>query len=178
MDSIIFGYLFIFAARVIDMSLDVIRILMLTRDQKLTAAVIGFVEVSIFIVALNKVIAGGLDDPLKVIAYAGGYATGNYVGAMIENFMAVGYMSLQVFPRREKVGDVINRLRAEGFGVTSVVGAGRSGPRTILFVIVKRRDLDKVIKLLDEIDERTFYNIYDARCIRGGIFPACMRKSK
>lgn len=171
MNEVIFGYLFIFFARVIDMSLDVVRILMLTKDRKLTAALVGFVEVTVFIIALGKVMSGGLDDPIKIIAYAGGFATGNYVGAVIEGFMAVGYLSIQVFPARDKVGDTINRLRAEGFGVTSVVGAGRCGPRTILFVILKRKDVDRVIKILDEVDPNTFYNISDAKNIRGGVFP-------
>ncbi|WP_238442365.1 DUF2179 domain-containing protein [Desulfofalx alkaliphila] len=171
MDSVIFGYVFIFIARVMDMSLDVIRILMLTRDKKLLAAAIGFVEIIIFVVALNMVMANGLDDPWKIIAYAGGFATGNYVGAMVENYLAVGFVSLQIFPRRAKTGEAINRLRAEGFGVTSVVGTGRSGPRTILYVIVKRKDLIKVQNVLDQIDPKIFYNISDARSIRGGVFP-------
>lgn len=178
MESVIFGYLFIFVARVLDMSLDVLRILMLTRDKKFTAAVIGFIEVTIFIVALNEVISNGLSDPYKVIAYAGGFATGNYVGAIIENLLAVGYLSMQVFPPRDEVDEVINRLRAEGFGVTSVVGSGRNGPRTVLYLILKRRDLKKVVKLLDEIDKNIFYNISDARSIRGGVFPGRMRTGK
>lgn len=171
MEGLIWGYLFIFVARVLDMSLDVLRILMLTKGKKLAATLIGFVEVTIFIVALGKVMEGGMNDPFKVIAYAGGFATGNYVGAVIENLLAVGYVSIQVFPRRDKVGDTINRLRAEGFGVTSVVGAGRGGPRTILFVMVKRKDLNRMLNILDELDPNTFYNISDSRNIRGGIFP-------
>ncbi|MBO8136742.1 MAG: DUF2179 domain-containing protein [Desulfotomaculum sp.] len=159
------------------MALDVIRILMLTREKKFTASVIGFIEVAIFIIALNKVMAGGMDDPFKVIAYAGGFATGNYVGGWIESIMAVGYVSLQIFPRRDKAGDIINMLRDQGFGVTSVVGAGRSGPQQILFVIVKRRDLNRVIKMLDEAAPNTFFNISDARSIRGGVFPGA-RKGK
>lgn len=177
MEGVIYGYLFIFFARVIDMALDVVRILMLTRDKKLLASLIGFVEVAIFIVALDKVMAGGMDDPLKVIAYAGGFATGNYVGGLIECLLAVGYVSMQVFPRRDKAGEVISRLRKEGFGVTSVIGAGRSGPQNIVHVIVKRRDLNKATKILDEIDKRIFFNISDARSIRGGVFPGA-RKGK
>lgn len=176
MEGLIFGYLFIFVARVLDMSLDVVRILMLTKGKKVAAALIGFVEVTIFIVALGKVMEGGMDDPFKIIAYAGGFATGNYVGAVIEGFLAVGYLSVQVFPRRDKVGDTINKLRAEGFGVTSVVGAGRGGPRTILFVTLKRKDLNRMVGIMDEIDPKTFYNISDARNIRGGVFPTGCRK--
>jgi len=80
---VIFGYLFIFSARVIDMSLDVIRILMLMRDRRVLAAVIGFFEITVFVLALNEVLKGGLNDPGKVIAYAGGFATGNYIGSLL-----------------------------------------------------------------------------------------------
>jgi uncharacterized protein YebE (UPF0316 family) len=98
------------------------------------------------------------------------------VGAVIEGLLAVGYLSIQVFPSRDKVADTINKLRSEGFGFTNVVGAGRGGPRNILFVTLKRKDLNRMLKILDEVDPKTFYNISDARNIRGGVFPTGCRK--
>lgn len=168
---LILGYLFIFAARVVDMSLDVIRILMLTRDRSILAAFIGFIEVSVFILALNQVLAGGLDDPFKVVAYAGGFATGNYVGSLIDSKLAMGFLSLQVYPKPEKVQIITETLRGEGFGVTSVHGQGRDGERIILFVNLKRKDLNRALDLLDCIEPGTFYNVSDTRSIRGGVFP-------
>jgi len=168
---LIAGYLFIFAARVADMSLDVIRILMLTRDKKMAASAIGFVEVTIFLVAISQVLAGGLDDPLKVVAYAGGFATGNYVGGLIDNRLAIGYLTLQLFINVKNHEQVADTLRDEGFGVTSVCGCGRDGEKMILFVTLKRKDLKKAQKTLDGICPEAFYNIYDARYIRGGVFP-------
>ncbi len=153
------------------MSLDVVRILMLTRGKRLLAAAIGFGEVSIFILALGQVIVGGLDDPLKVVAYAGGFAAGNFVGSIIDEKMALGYLSLQIFPAAGCLPEFINKFREAGFGVTCIKGQGRSGERTILFVLLKRKDLNRAIDLLNEIDPETFYNISDARQIHGGIFP-------
>ena len=155
--------MFIFAARVIDMSLDVIRILMLMRDRRLLASIIGFAEVTVFIVALNEVIKGGLDDPGKVIAYAGGFATGNYIGSLIEGRLALGHLSMQIFPADCFTQSTITRLREEGFGVTAVRGEGRDGERTILFVLLKRKDLQKATSLLDEACPGTFFNVSDAR---------------
>lgn len=174
--AILGAYLFIFAARVIDMSLDVIRILMLMRDRRLLASIIGFAEVTVFIVALNEVIKGGLDDPGKVIAYAGGFATGNYIGSLIEGRLALGHLSMQIFPADCFTQSTITRLREEGFGVTAVRGEGRDGERTILFVLLKRKDLQKATSLLDEACPGTFFNVSDARGIHGGVFP--MRKTK
>ncbi|MEW6423421.1 MAG: DUF5698 domain-containing protein [Bacillota bacterium] len=153
------------------MSLDVIRILMLTRGKKLLAALIGSAEVSIFILALGQVIVGGLDDPWKVVAYAGGFATGNFVGSIIEEKMAIGYLSLQIFPAAGCLPVFLNKFREAGFGVTCVTGQGRSGERTILFVLLKRKDLSRAVNLLNEIDPETFFNVSDARQIHGGIFP-------
>lgn len=165
------GYLLIFFARVADMSLDVIRILMLTRDRRIMAAVIGFVEVSIFIVAISQVLSGGLDDPLKVVAYAGGFATGNYVGSLIDSRLAIGYLSLQVFCDHCRDDLIAQTLRENGFGVTSVTGRGRDGERVILFVAIKRKDLGKALRTLDELYPDAFYNVQDARHIHGGVFP-------
>jgi uncharacterized protein YebE (UPF0316 family) len=165
------GYLFIFFARVMDMSLDVVRILMLTRDRRLLAAVIGFVEVTIFLVAISQVLTGGLTDPFKVIAYAGGFATGNYVGSLIDSRLALGYLTLQVFCDTCSHQSLCCTLRGEGFGVTSITGRGRDGERMILFVTVKRKDAGKALATLNKVHPEAFYNIYDARSIHGGIFP-------
>lgn len=166
----ILTYLFIFSARVFDMSLDVIRILMLTRERRLLAACIGFVEVSVFVLALSQVLSGGLTDPFKVIAYAGGFAVGNYVGSFIDNKLALGYLLLQIFPSKACVNLIIDSLRHEGFGVTSLLGHGRFGDRPVLLVDLKKKDLKKVLDIIEEIQPDIFYHVVDAKVIRGGIF--------
>lgn len=165
------AYLFIFIARVMDMSLDVLRILMLMRERKLLASVIGFFEVSIFVIALNEVLKGGLDDAGKILAYAGGFATGNYIGSLIEGRLAMGYSSLQIFPAPHYEQRLITALRQEGFGVTTVSGTGRDGIRNIIFVSLKRKNLQRAIGILDDICPDIFFTVSDAKYIKGGIFP-------
>lgn len=165
------GYVFIFGARVCDVSLDVVRILLLMRGRRGVAAAVGFVEVSIFVLALNQVLAGGLHDPLKVIAYASGFATGNLVGSAIENKMALGYLSVQVFPEPDLADRFACALREAGYGVTCVEGHGRSGDRTILYLLLKRGDLQRVLDILNQLDSHVFFNVSDARDIHGGVFP-------
>ncbi|HZK18359.1 MAG TPA: DUF5698 domain-containing protein [Clostridia bacterium] len=177
LQGLIIAYLFIFFARVIDMSLDVVRILLLMRGRPLLAAVIGFVEVSIFVVAISEVISGGINDPIKVFAYAGGFATGNYIGSIIEEKMALGYISLQVFPDCSLARKLADLFRSEGFGVTSIMGEGRSGPRPVMFVTIERKDLANALDILDAINPEAFYSVSDARIIRGGVFPP-KRKGK
>lgn len=170
------AYLFIFGARVIDVSLDVLRILMLMRDRRLLASIIGFFEVTVFVLALNEVLKGGLDDTAKVLAYAGGFAAGNYVGSLIEGRLAMGYLSLQVFPPTHLEQRFVTVLRQEGFGVTTISGQGRDGERIIIFVTLKRKNLERAIDILDNICPDVFFTISDARHIKGGIFPTSRGK--
>lgn len=167
----ILTYLFIFFARVIDVSLGVLRLLLLTRGFAVPAAAIGFVEVSIFVVALGTVVAGGLTDFMKVLAYSGGFAIGNLVGMRIEEFMAVGYAVVQMFPDEEQSHKLVTILRENNYGVTSIPGEGKCGPREILVVTINRKNLCDIIEIMKEVDPNIFFNTSDIRSIHGGVFP-------
>lgn len=167
----VLGYFFIFTARVIDVSLDVFRLLMLTRGYALAASVIGFFEVSIFVVALGTVIAGGLSDPVKIVAYAAGFATGNMIGSLIEERMAFGFVAIQMFPHYSRCTNLMARLRESNYGVTRIAGEGISGPRDMLVVSAKRKNLGNILKIMNDVAPETFFNISDIRSIHGGIFP-------
>ncbi|RYD03430.1 hypothetical protein N752_19825 [Desulforamulus aquiferis] len=94
------------------------------------------------------------------------------MGSLIEEWLAVGHLSMQVYPATENVNKLTDKFREQGFGVTSVCGCGRSGERTILFVLLDRKYLPIALKILDEVQPGIFYNVADSRAVRGGIFPA------
>ncbi len=72
----------IFFLRVADMSLDTLRLLFVVRGRRGLAWVLGFFESAIFVVAVSSVITN-LGNPLNVIGFAAGFATGN-VGNYLE----------------------------------------------------------------------------------------------
>jgi uncharacterized protein YebE (UPF0316 family) len=166
--SIIGGYLFIFFARICDVSLATMRTLMVVRGQRMYAAIIGFFEVIIYIVALDKIFAN-LNNPLNLFFYAAGFATGNYVGSFIEEKLAVGTFTVQVITLKEPL-ELTEKLRSLGYGVTVLEGMGREGKRYILQIILKRKEFVTLRKKVDEWDEDAFWTIFDARLTRGGIF--------
>lgn len=83
MIPLVVGYVLIFLARVTDVSLATLRMLLLVRGKRLLAASIGLFEVTIFVIVL-KYVVDRLTDPFSVAAYALGFATGNIVGSLIE----------------------------------------------------------------------------------------------
>lgn len=167
MESLLLGYFLIFFARVADVSLGVIRTLMLVKGKKIHAAVLGFFEVIIFILALNMVVTT-LDNPINLLFYGLGFAMGNIVGSYIEEKLALGHLTVQVITLNRPL-ELCLMLREEGFGVTIIEGHGRQGMRRILHIMLTRKNIDKLMRLINEWDERAFVTVFDARQTKGGI---------
>lgn len=166
--GVILGYLLIFSARLADVSLATIRMIMVIRGKRIIAACIGFVEAGIYILAVAKVLSA-MSNPLNVLAYALGFATGNYVGIFLEEKMALGSIIVQVISEHE-ITELVEKLRDDGFGVTVVEGCGREGIRYLLNVTLQRKKLSKLYSVIDNHDKNAFVTVTDARAIRGGYF--------
>ncbi|MEW5920454.1 MAG: DUF2179 domain-containing protein [Bacillota bacterium] len=166
--------LLIFLARIVDVSLGTLRILFLMRGRSLNAALVGFAESALYIIALSEVVKR-LDEPINMVFFAAGFGAGNYVGSLIEERIAVGFVNVQVISL-DCFASMEMRLRDEGFGVTTVEGCGRDGTHQILYVLVKRRDLPGLMRLIHEEDVKAFVTVMDARKIIGGYFTR--KKSK
>ena len=160
----------IFLLRVGDMSLDTLRVLFVMRGKKGTVWVLGFFQATIFILAISIVLAG-VDNPLKVIAYAAGFATGNVVGMLIEERLAIGYIQLRVISPR--FGSAIaEKLRAEGYAVTEVAARGKDGMVTLLSCSVQRKKVNQVRDVVNQVDPTAFITAEDVRPVRRGFFRA------
>jgi len=166
--EVIGGYLFIFFARICDVSLATMRTLMIMRGQRLYAALIGFFEVIIYILALNKIF-GNLGNPLNLFSYAAGFATGNYLGSFLEEKLAVGTITVQLITLKAPL-ELTEKLRDEGYGVTLIEGMGREGVRYILQIMLKRKQFGDLRCIIDQWDPDAFWTIFDARLTRGGVF--------
>ena len=165
------GYLFIFFARVIDVSLATMRTLMLVRGKGIVAACIGFFEVMIYITALNKVV-GSLDNPVNLLVYALGFATGNFVGSSIEEKLAIGLTTVQIITEKD---DICPLIRKMGFGVTTLEGKGRKGLE-VLLVSLPRKELKNLLDFVSSTDDSAFVTIMDTKASKGGYFNKQWRK--
>ncbi|ABR47174.1 conserved hypothetical protein [Alkaliphilus metalliredigens QYMF] len=172
--ELVLGYLFIFVARVTDVGMGTVRMIMVVKGKRIQAAAIGFVESIIYILAIGKVLEA-LDNPVNILVYATGFAAGNYVGIYIEERMALGNIIAQVMCDHN-VMQLVDLLRDAGFGVTVVEGYGRTGIRHLLNVSLQRKNLSKLYNVLDTHDHKAFITVTDARSIRGGYFTSVKKK--
>ncbi len=166
--EVILTLLTIFVAKIAHVSLGTLRIIFLTRGRSIPAALIGFFEIIIYLIALNMVLSN-IDNWTNILVYGLGYATGNIVGTKIEEKIAIGIVNVQVVTHQNG-GELEHILRDFGFGVTSMPCYGREGEHQTLNLIVKRKELPAVMKTLREHEPEAFITVFDTRQTMGGYF--------
>ena len=161
--------LIIFFARVCDVSLGTLRIVFTSKGKKNIAPILGFFEVFIWIVVINQILKN-VDSVVGLLAYAAGYATGNYIGIRIEERIALGSQLIKVFTNKD-ITSLQKCLNIAGFGTTVVDGDGSSGKVKILYTVINRKTFEQAREILIEFDPLIFYVIEDVRLVKSGIFP-------
>jgi uncharacterized protein YebE (UPF0316 family) len=158
--------LLIFSLRVIDVSMGTVRTIMIMRGMRKWAALIGFVEVSIWVMAISRVI-GSVDNILSVIGYGGGFATGTLLGMWIENQLALGHVDIRIISMT-KGQEIARQIRQAGYGATQIQAEGQSGPVYVTSVVAPRKQMRDVIRLVNKVDATAFVTVEEARRIVRG----------
>jgi uncharacterized protein YebE (UPF0316 family) len=160
----------IFGLRVTDMTLDTLRVLFVMRGRKPIAWILGFLQALVFVVAITYVLRD-LTNPLNIIGYAAGFATGVVVGMAIEQRLAIGHVHMRVISPRRGTG-IAEKLRAEGYAVTEVPARGKDGMVSMLNCSVLRKDTARIRAMVNEVDPDAFITSEDIRPIRRGFWRA------
>jgi len=161
--------LLIFLARVIDVTLGTLRIIFVSRGRKYLAPLLGFVEVFIWVAVIAQ-ITRGAHNIVAYLAYAAGFAAGNFIGMYIEDKLAIGTLVIRIIVQ-DHADDLIAHLRAAGYGVTSVDAKGANRAVKLIYTIVRRRDLVEVMNITRRDHPSAFVSIEEARSTEKGIFP-------
>ncbi len=160
--------LLIFVARIMDVSIGTVRIILVAKGYKKLAPIAGFFEILIWIIAITRIV-DNLDNWICYIAYALGFATGNYIGMIIEERLALGYETVRIITKRE-ANNLIQELREKGYGTTSVDAHGNLGDVAVIYVIVSRKKLKQVIELIYKHNPKALYTIEDIRYVSKEVF--------
>ncbi|MBX3362117.1 MAG: DUF2179 domain-containing protein [Phycisphaeraceae bacterium] len=153
--------LLIVLARVTDVSLGTIRTITVINGLRGVSWILGFFEVLVWIVVVSRVIGEVPKNPLYPVAYALGFATGNFIGITIESKIAFGHQVVRVFTR--KGPEVVGKLREDGYAVTEFSGRGRDGPVDMLFIETERRTARELLADARKLDPDCFVVVDDIR---------------
>ncbi|MBN1433280.1 DUF2179 domain-containing protein [Candidatus Fermentibacterales bacterium] len=169
MDSPAFAYAVlpaaIFLARIVDVSIGTVRIILTGKGMRYLAPLLGFVEVLIWLLAIGQIMQN-LSNWLCYVAYAAGFATGNFVGILIEGRLALGVALVRIIvpgdPER-----LLEYLKESRFRTTRVPAEGEMGPVEIIFTVVSRKQLPEVESVIRRFNPKAFYTVEDVRSAAG-----------
>ncbi|MCL6588899.1 MAG: DUF2179 domain-containing protein [Firmicutes bacterium] len=159
----------IFSARVCDVTLGTIRVICVAKGRKIYASLLGFGEVLIWITVIAQIMKN-LDNPICYLAYAAGFAMGNFIGITIEEKLAIGSLVVRIITNSDATS-LIYSLKTAGFGVTVLDAHGANGPVHVIYTVIKRCALPEVDQIIKRFNPNTFYSIEELRAVHAGVFP-------
>ena len=161
----IFFPLIIFASRATDVSLGTLRSVLANKGMKKMVPFIGFFEVLLWLFAISTVMKN-LNNFMCYLGWAGGYATGIYIGLSIEERLAIGTQVIRVFTQ-EDITKLIESLVEKNYSYTILDGEGKKGAVKLIFIVVKRKNVKDVTEIIHRFSPNAFYSIEDIKRAKG-----------
>jgi len=162
-------YFIIFFAKIIEVSISTIRIVYVNKGERAKGAILGFVEIMIWLVVVSSVLHNITEDPIKVFIYAIAFSLGNFFGVTIESKIAVGLSSIQVVVNHKDGEILADILREQGYGVTIIEGKGKNDSiKNLLFIQLKRKKIPVATKLIKEHNPEAYITVNEIKTMFGG----------
>jgi len=111
-----------------------------------------------------------LDNALCYVAYAGGFALGSYLGMGLERKLAIGTVLVNVITRKNTLS-LQKSLKKNNYGFTQIGGKDIDGKESIIFIFVKRKELNNVERIIKEFNPNAFFSVEDVRDVNEGRYP-------
>jgi len=165
----------VFFGRIADVTLGTIRINFIVRHKKIFAALVGFVEVTIFILVIARVIQDINNNIFGVLAYGAGFASGTAIGMTISDKLSRDMISINVITKK-KVREIAEILRDAGFGATTYEGEGKEGKVCVINVVCKQSCFQKINELVFKSDPAAFLYTNPLGTQRGGFMYGIKKK--
>lgn len=158
----------IFMVRIIDVSLGTLRTMITVKGKKVYASLIGFFEVLIWFLIVREALNTDSTSIFVAIAYAGGFATGTYIGGVLSSKFINGNLGLQVITEKA-YPDMVERLREEGYAVTVMDVEGKDkNQKYMLFIEINKKSYEHIHRIIKDIDPMAFTVANESAYIQNG----------
>ncbi|MCS6973008.1 MAG: DUF5698 domain-containing protein [Cyclobacteriaceae bacterium] len=147
----------IFLARIMDVSINTIRIIYVLGGRKLIATLLGFFESFIWLMAIRQIFEH-MDNWICYVAYPAGFATGILVGMLIEEQIAYGKVIVRIITRKD-VTELADYLKKYEYRYTRVQTEGFEGPENLVFTVLPRENLEELLQWLRDKLPTAFYTV-------------------
>lgn len=158
----------IFFARILDVSLGTFRTLLVVKGKRLIASTIGFIEITVWFLIVREALNTTETSLWVAFAYAGGFATGTYLGGFISEKFIRGNFTVQVIT--ENKDKLVKVLRDKGYGVSviNVKGKEEGKEKYILFIQINKHRFEQLRSIIKNIDSKAFIVVNETKYVQNG----------
>mgnify|MGYP003409523617 CR=1 FL=1 len=160
--------LLILLLQLIYVPLLTLRTIFLVKSLTTLAAIIGMLEMLIYVFGLSLVFSGD-QSLLAMLVYAIGFGLGIVLGTKIEKKLAIGYIHITV-NTLERNEHLLIAIRDKGFAITTYIGEGRDSSRFKYEILTKRNREKELIKLIQQYESNPFIVVYEPKSFLGGYY--------
>jgi len=161
-------YAFIFFAKLLEVSIATVRLVLTARGNRMVASMIAAVEVTIWLIVISTVLNDLSQDIFKAVAFIAAFVAGIYFGILIEDKLALGLAEIEVIAEPEEAANITKKLRERGYGATTYDCEGLEGKKTSIVLKVHRKDIPLTVDFLKEFN-RVFVTVTDIRKVSIGM---------
>jgi uncharacterized protein YebE (UPF0316 family) len=170
--------LLIFSAKIVEVSLGTLRVIIMSKGYRREATVLSFIGVLLWTFIASQVIIGIAAAPIKGIVYSFAFACGVYLGSRIESHLAMGRVLIQAIASKENSETMINTLREKGYVVTTLNASGRDSEKTVLMIFANRKGKEEIIADINRLDKTAMIVTNDVSTLYGGTLASARREQK
>ncbi|MFS0785140.1 DUF2179 domain-containing protein [Shouchella sp. 1P09AA] len=156
----------ILGAQLLYVPLVVLRTLMMVKGEKERSALFATLEGAVHVISLS-IVFSDLSNYLNMVAYSIGFGLGMYLGSIVEERLAIGYVSLQVNTSFHQK-PLIDRLRDADFSVALTTVEGIESIRVRLDCTARRDREHEFLAIVNECDPDAFVVSFETRNFQGG----------
>ena len=160
-------YAFIFLAKLLEVSIATVRVVLTSRGNRLVASLLSAVEITIWLIVTSTVLLGISEDPFRAVAFGLAFVVGIYVGIMVEDKLALGLAQIEIIAEFDAAKHLTKSLRDNGYGATTFDCEGLESRKLSIELKVLRKDIPQTIEFLRGFDVQ-FVTITDIRKISIG----------
>lgn len=153
----------IFFARILDVSIGVIRTIELVKDNTIKAVILAFFEVFVWFIIARVAITNELNIFIAIF-YSLGYATGTLIGSYLSKKYIKGSVSIEVISSLIKNKD-IKYIKSKGYGLSSLT---LDDNKKLLIIEVNKSNTNNLISIIKSLDNNAFITVRDTKYAYNG----------
>ncbi len=159
----------IFFARILDVTIGVVRQAVMFKNKVILTTVLAFIEVFIWFVVAKEALRIDVENIFIPIFYSLGYASGTLLGFFLTKLFIKGEVGIQIIV--DKDDDLLLKaLKIRGYQI-SIINLESTGdkPKKMLFLEVNNKSLKKVQKLINQTSPEAFVIVNEAKNVFNGL---------